>query len=326
MKKTGKLLKNPILYLVIMLLIMGVFSADIYRTYREFSRDSLSSRGGWNFHFAVDLGESDTWYASEFIRGAREEAEQYGIALEIRGVNSSYQEGGTGFIQWAVNANIDAVLSSGEASGRYEEIVECLERSNTVCVVVQNEISYKKSFYVGTDNYQEGYRLGSLLAERYEGRAVSFALLYPEAETQIVHSRVRGFHEAIRDARNIRILEEKVVESSVLEAMGEAEALLLENQELQGFVCFDEIILDGAARGVIDLNRVKSIDIAGIGYSDEIRNYLEKGIVEFVIATDPFQAGKKAVATAYAQKKEKETTQKTWIDFTVVRKSGDMGG
>ena len=211
-------------------------------------------------------------------------------------------------------------------ANRYGEIVECLDRSNTVCVVVQNEITYRKSFYVGTDNYLEGYRLGKLLAERYEGREASFALLYPEVETQIVNSRVRGFHEAIREAQNIRVLEEKIIESSVLEAMGEAEALLLENPELQGFVCFDEIILDGAARGVIDLNRVKTTDIVGIGYSDEIRSYLEKGIVEFVIATDPCLAGKKAVETAYAQKKEKETTQKTWIDFSVIRKSGDMGG
>ncbi len=322
MKKTGKLIKNPVLYLVIMLMIMGAFAVDIYKTYREFSQESLSSRDGWNFHFAVDLGGSDTWYASEFIRGAREEAKQYGIALEIRGVNSSYQEGPVGFIQWAVNANIDAVLSSGEAQQQYENIVECLERSNTVCVVVQNDVEYKKSFYVGSDNYQEGYQLGSLLAKQYGGREVGFALLYSEIETQIADSRVRGFHDGIRDAGNIRIIEETVIESSVLEAMGEAEALLLKHPELQGFVCFDEIILDGAARGVIDLNRVRTIDLAGIGYSEEIRSYLEKGVVEFVVATDPYLAGQKAVGTACAKKKEKETAQRTLVDFSVIRKGG----
>lgn len=325
MKKTGKILKNPVLYLVIMLLIMGGFAADIYRTYREFSQDSLSSRGGWNFHFGVDLGENDTWYASEFIRGAQEEAQLHGIALEIRGLNSSYQEGELGFIQWAVNANIDAVISSGEAPERYEEIVKCLEQSNTVCAVVQNEIDYKKSFYVGSDNYQEGYRLGSLLAEQYGDQEASFALLYSEAETQIEHSRVRGFHEGIRDARNIEIIEEKVIETSVLEAMGEAEALLLANPGLQGFVCFDEIILDGAARGVIDLNRVKTTDLVGIGYSDEIRSYLEKGVVEFVIGTDPCLAGRKTVAAAYEQKKEKAAARRIPIDFSVIRKGGGVG-
>lgn len=320
MKKTGKLLKNPILYLVIMFTIMGVFAADICRTHREFSQETLSSRGGWNFHFAVDLGENDTWYASEFIKGAQAEAEEYGIALEIRGVNSSYQEGRTGFIQWAGNASIDAVITSGESRERYEDIVECLDKTNMVCAVVQNDIDYKKSFYVGADNYQEGYRLGQLLAEKYEGQETSIALLYSDVEEQIQHSRVRGFHEGIGESGNIKIIEEKVMESSVLEAMGEAEAMLLSHPELQGFVCFDEIILDGTARGVIDLNRVKTTDLAGVGYSDEIGNYIEKGIVDFVIAVDPYLAGQKAVEAAYLKKKEKKAPQKIRLDYRVIRK------
>ena len=131
MKKAGNMWKAPNLYLVIMLVLLGCFGGDIQKTNRELNRNQLSSRDSWNYHFAVDLGETDTWFAEEFVRGAEEEAGKYGIALEIKGKNSSFQEGETGFIQWACDANIDAVISSGEDTQDGKEISEILSRSQT---------------------------------------------------------------------------------------------------------------------------------------------------------------------------------------------------
>ncbi len=323
MKKAGKILKSPSLYLIIMLVIMGWFCADILRAHRELAQNQLSSRDGWNFHFALDLGENDTWFASEFIRGAEEEAKKHGIALEIKGENSSYQEEEKGFIQWACNANIDAVISTGEPADRYPDIVQALKNASTDCAVVLNDISYEGNLYIGPSNFTEGYQLGELLGEKYQGQEAQIALLYSETEKQIPHSRVDGFYEGLSRYPNIRILEERMIESSILEAMGQAEDILLTRSGLQEFICFDENILDGVARGVIDLNRVKTIDISGIGYSQKVQDYMEKNIVDIVIADDYYQMGKEAVNALYLKKKEKETHCRIITEFGIRMKNGD---
>lgn len=326
-KEVGKILKTPNLYLVIMLVILGCFAADIQKTDRELTRNRLSSRDGWNYHFAVDLGETDTWFAEEFTRGAEEEAQKYGIALEIKGRNSSYQEGDTGFIQWACDANMDAVISSGEDVQSREEISGILNRSLTDCAVICNDVPYEESIYIGTDNYQEGYYLGKLLGEKYEGRDAEIVLLYGEVERQIKDSRVKGFCEALDVYPNIRIVEMRALKPNILEAMGQAEEILLNRESLQEFVCFGENILDGTARGVIDLNRVKTIDISGIGDSRRIQDYMEKGILDLVVSGDYYAMGREAVQALYRKKKGEETEdRRILVTFAVKTESGEEEG
>lgn len=302
MVRVGRILRTPSLYLIIMLVIMGCLTVDIWKTNQKLTRNQLSSRGGWNYHFAVDLGEADTWFAREFVRGATEEAEEYGIALEIKGENSSYQEGEIGFIQWACDANIDAVISSGEDIQEKEEIEKMLKESQIDCAVVCNDVHYEGSFYVGADNYEEGYHLGELIGEKYQEREAKIVLLYSAVEERVVNSRVKGFCAALLSYPNIQILEMRALQPNVLEAMGQAEEILLSQDALQEFVCFGENILDGTARGVIDLNRVRSIDISGIGDSQRIQDYMEKGILDIVISGDYYEMGKKTIHMLYQKK------------------------
>ncbi len=324
MKKAGNMWKAPNLYLVIMLVLLGCFGGDIQKTNRELNRNQLSSRDSWNYHFAVDLGETDTWFAEEFVRGAEEEAGKYGIALEIKGKNSSFQEGETGFIQWACDANIDAVISSGEDTQDGKEISEILSRSQTECAVVCNQVSYGESFYIGTDNYQEGYCLGELLGEKYGGKEAEIVLLYGAVEEEIENSRVEGFCEALALCPNIRILEKRVVKPNILEAMGQAEEILLNRRNLAEFVCFGENILEGTARGVIDLNRVKTIDISGIGDSGRIRDYMEKGILDVIVSGDYYGMGREAVRALYQRKKGKsEKAGRILLPFSLQGKRGE---
>ena len=79
-------------------------------------------------------------------------------------------------------------------------------------------------------------------------------------------------------------------------------------------------MISGAVRGIIDLNRVNSVDVAGIGYSDEIETYIQSGIVQITVNTDPFRMGELAVQTAVrACRGELDTAaQEYLIPHTVV--------
>ena len=121
--------------------------------------------------------------------------------------------------------------------------------------------------------------------------------------------------------KTVTIVDTLYTESDLLTAMSAVETLLLSpNGSPDYILCLDETLISGAVRGIIDLNRVNSVDVAGIGYSDEIETYIQSGIVQITVNTDPFRMGELAVQTAVrACRGELDTAaQEYLIPHTVV--------
>jgi len=317
--------KYLILLLAVMVVITGAFGWNILTTRRQFTEKQLTSRENWTYHFAVDLGEVNTWFSEEFLKGAREEADALGIVLEIKDVNSSYKDSEGGFIDWACSAHLDAVISAGEAMEYHPYIETALASTATDCVIVKNEMSYGKCSYVGTDNYEEGYVLARKLCEKYGESGADIAVISLEKEKEISASRLDGFYDGLRESGHISIVEERWMEESILEAMGQVESILLERRDIQEVVCFDEVLLTGAARGIIDLNCVRTVDLSGVGYSQEIGEYIRKGIVDVAICPDAGSMGKEAVRLLYERKSGLDggkSCRRILVDYTALEYGG----
>lgn len=147
------------------------------------------------------------------------------------------------------------------------------------------------------------------------------ALLLPEKEDQAVSSTLKGLYDALEAGKTVTIVDTVYTKSDLLTAMSAAETLLLSPYGSPDYIlCLDETLISGAVRGIIDLNRVNSVDVAGIGYSDEIETYIQSGIVQITVNTDPFRMGELAVQTAVrACRGELDTAaQEYLIPHTVV--------
>ena len=187
------------------------------------------------------------------------------------------------------------------------------------CISIRNDALPDSSAYVGSDNYQVGYDLGEALCEK--GMNLTAALLLPEKEDQAVSSTLKGLYDALEAGKTVTIVDTVYTKSDLLTAMSAAETLLLlPNGSPDYILCLDETLISGAVRGIIDLNRVNSVDVAGIGYSDEIETYIQSGIVQITVNTDPFRMGELAVQTAVrACRGELDTAaQEYLIPHTVV--------
>ena len=75
---------------------------------------------------------------------------------------------------------------------------------------------------------------------------------------------------------------------------------------------------------MIDLNRVKTIDISGIGDSGRIRDYMEKGILDVIVSGDYYGMGREAVRALYQRKKGKsEKAGRILLPFSLQGKRGE---
>ena len=270
----------------------------------------------FEYHFAINIGSPDTSFAEQFLAGAEQEAQKWNVALEVAELNSAYADNGTPFEVWADYCNIDAIIVSAAPSAKESS----LEPFSAIpCISIRNDALPDSSAYVGSDNYQVGYDLGEALCEK--GMNLTAALLLPEKEDQAVSSTLKGLYDALEAGKTVTIVDTVYTKSDLLTAMSAAETLLLlPNGSPDYILCLDETLISGAVRGIIDLNRVNSVDVAGIGYSDEIGTYIQSGIVQITVNTDPFRMGELAVQTAVrACRGELDTAaQEYLIPHTVV--------
>ena len=301
---------------VSVVLIAALLAATALIEQPDEQMSSMPLALSFEYHFAIYIGSPDTSFAEQFLAGAEQEAQKWNVALEVAELNSAYADNGTPFEVWADYCNIDAIIVSAAPSAKESS----LEPFSAIpCISIRNDALPDSSAYVGSDNYQVGYDLGEALCKK--GMNLTAALLLPEKEDQAVSSTLKGLYDALEAGKTVTIVDTVYTKSDLLTAMSAAETLLLlPNGSPDYILCLDETLISGAVRGIIDLNRVNSVDVAGIGYSDEIETYIQSGIVQITVNTDPFRMGELAVQTAVrACRGELDTAaQEYLIPHTVV--------
>lgn len=301
---------------VSVVLIAALLAATALIEQPDEQMSSMPLALSFEYHFAINIGSPDTSFAEQFLAGAEQEAQKWNVALEVAELNSAYADNGTPFEVWADYCNIDAIIVSAAPSAKESS----LEPFSAIpCISIRNDALPDSSAYVGSDNYQVGYDLGEALCKK--GMNLTATLLLPEKEDQAVSSTLKGLYDALEAGKTVTIVDTVYTKSDLLTAMSAAETLLLlPNGSPDYILCLDETLISGAVRGIIDLNRVNSVDVAGIGYSDEIETYIQSGIVQITVNTDPFRMGELAVQTAVrACRGELDTAaQEYLIPHTVV--------
>lgn len=301
---------------VSVVLIAALLAATALIEQPDEQMSSMPLALSFEYHFAINIGSPDTSFAEQFLAGAEQEAQKWNVALEVAELNSAYADNGTPFEVWADYCNMDAIIVSAAPSAKESS----LEPFSAIpCISIRNDALPDSSAYVGSDNYQVGYDLGEALCKK--GMNLTAALLLPEKEDQAVSSTLKGLYDALEAGKTVTIVDTVYTKSDLLTAMSAAETLLLlPNGSPDYILCLDETLISGAVRGIIDLNRVNSVDVAGIGYSDEIETYIQSGIVQITVNTDPFRMGELAVQTAVrACRGELDTAaQEYLIPHTVV--------
>ena len=301
---------------VSVVLIAALLAATALIEQPDEQMSSMPLALSFEYHFAINIGSPDTSFAEQFLAGAEQEAQKWNVALEVAELNSAYADNGTPFEVWADYCNIDAIIVSAAPSAKESS----LEPFSAIpCISIRNDALPDSSAYVGSDNYQVGYDLGEALCKK--GMNLTAALLLPEKEDQAVSSTLKGLYDALEAGKTVTIVDTVYTKSDLLTAMSAVETLLLSpNGSPDYILCLDETLISGAVRGIIDLNRVNSVDVAGIGYSDEIETYIQSGIVQITVNTDPFRMGELAVQTAVrACRGELDTAaQEYLIPHTVV--------
>ena len=124
-------------------------------------------------------------------------------------------------------------------------------------------------------------------------------LLYTSFKILGHSQRVQGFREVCeKDYPRMAIRAVAETDDDDATAYQETRKMLLEHPDIRArYFCAGGI--DGGIRAVSDLNRVHSIRIITVDDTDNIKEYIRRGIVNATVCQQPFKQGRDAVSVSY---------------------------
>ncbi|MDO4261778.1 MAG: substrate-binding domain-containing protein [Eubacteriales bacterium] len=240
----------------------------------------------------VDDSSGNRWTA--FREGVEEAAGDYGIRLSYVATG---QFGGIrqelSAVEKALEAGADGVVVQMYASeGVYEELESLLGREN--CVLLETDISPEEYYQtVGPDNRELGRALAARIREDFggnlEGRTVG--ILCGNTGQLAVRQRLEGFEEELEGSGASvlwRLAEMGTSpDDEAFAACWEQGADIvaaLENRETERAVDYLETAGGGA-----------DCSLYGVGSSEKVVYYLDKGVIRALAAPDEFSMGYKSM-------------------------------
>ncbi|MHC4075949.1 MAG: ABC transporter substrate-binding protein [Planctomycetota bacterium] len=189
--------------------------------------------------------------------------------------------------------------------------VERLYEKNIPCVIADSAIDTDKYVsFVATDNYKGGViaaqRMGKILSAR--GRIIVVKYVPGSASTT---NRENGFIDTIKkDFPEIEIVDAKYGMDTVETALQATEDLLTKNTDIDGLFACNASTAVGALRALESQQLAGKIKMVGFDTEKLLIDGLKSGIIDSLIAQNPFKMGYEGVKAVIAKLDGKEVPKR----------------
>ena len=299
------------LILVILILILVLSASGILYLYNRISNvyhDDMSYIFSDNpkYHFSLILKSDNDEYWQNFKEGVYEGAKAFNDAVEFHSVSTVDQENQmVEYINIASKSMLDGVIVNGENSSLYGESINAARHEGVEVVLGGVEFaSTERLSYVGTNFYEYGVQAAKLISqvETDDPSKQVAVILTSNRENGNVEGftsqnalMMSGFRSVIDDLNDVQLVDTLYRESDLLGAENLTREIITDHEDIDVIFCTNAKDTVAASRIIIERNLVGEVFVVGTDVTDEIINYLEKGIVAGVLDRNGYMAGYKSV-------------------------------
>lgn len=258
-----------------------------------------------NLTFALVYLTGTGTYASQFIKGFRDQCAQLGITAIVSDANGS-QDTQISYIDAAINQKVDAIIiSHGEAAAISDSVQKALD-AGIVVITKDVDVGNKNVSVLDQDDYYLSLLLCKEMCTTLDG------------EGSVVRAYANGYTPQERRYKMYQLFLEKytgieeiatfgsVSNNSSLEAQNMMEAILKQYPEagaIDAVFCGWEEWAKGASRAIVEAGRSSEIKVFTIDISDEVLQMMQdpNDAIYAASGVDPEMAGKVGVRMALAK-------------------------
>ncbi|MBS4197165.1 sugar-binding protein [Lederbergia citri] len=320
--------KINFLYLFLFLCIcisVGLAAFFLFESFQyEASFNGSEPIPNYDYHFVLIGQEKDNPYHRKIYEGAEAAAKEKNIFIEYVGPRQTNVEEHIKLIEMATAARVDGILTQGLTNREFKPAIDhAINRGVPVITFDTDLEDSKRLSYVGTDNYESGYKIGDAMIEDTNGQAVVGIITGLLYSNNLV-LRVQGFLDAIEKAPNIKVVAIESSNISKSQAAEKAHQMLRKYPEITVF--FGTSALDGAgiAQAIDKINPVTPILVYAFDDLKETIELIKEDKIHATLKQNQFEMGYKGVSMLY-EAVTGGPIPKTYHTSTKILRKNDIG-
>lgn len=300
--------KTTLFLLIICVVVSAVFTVTYFSHVDKVYEDNSIYFFGEDpkHHFSLILNSGDDKYWQDFKEGVFEAGKAYNVAIEFNPVAELDSNVKTvEYVNIANKSKIDGIIVNGENSAEYSEAIDNAAQSGVNIVVgIVESVDSSRLSYVGTNFYDYGALAAKLIAQGCsKKRSINLAVILSDVNKNNIDRvttsqsdiMISGLKSAIEGGQEIELLSTLYRNNELLGAEDLTRNILTQHPEVNVIFCTNAKDTEAAARVIVERNLVGKVVIVGTDVTDEIKNYINKGIIFGVLDRNGRLAGYKSV-------------------------------
>ncbi len=262
------------------------------------------------YHFSLILDSEDDVYWQDFKEGAFKAGEVYNTAIEYNPVTNWDSNGQTvEYINIASESKVDGIIVAAENTGEFMDAIRrATNKGINIVVGVVESVNSNRLAYVGTNFYEYGVQAAKLVKEaggddKHVNLAVILSSRNNEEDDKLSTTQndvmLNGLNSELESEAQISLVSTMYRSSDLLGAEDLTKAILTQHPDIDVIFCTNAKDTVAAARVIVERNLVGQVVIVGTDVTDEIINFVKKGIVFGVLDRNGYEAGYNSVQALY---------------------------
>lgn len=195
-----------------------------------------------------------------------------------------------------LNRHVDGIVVAAADRTTLNASLERAAREKIPVVVFDSAVDSPNYLtFVATNNYEAGQRSARKLGELMNGRG-KVAIVANAPGSASTMDRERGFKEILaKEFPNIAVVAEQYSMSNRAKGLSVTENILTSNPDLGGIFASAEPGSVGAAQAVKSRGLAGKVRLVAFDSSENLVKELKDGVIDALVAQDPFRIGYEAV-------------------------------
>jgi ribose transport system substrate-binding protein len=230
--------------------------------------------------------------------GANKAAREHAVEVVWKGPASETDYNGQiQIVDAMINQRVDAICLAPIDKTVMLSVVERAAKEKIPVIIFDSGIDTESyAAMVATDNYAAGQlaaaRMGEILGGK--GKVVVVAVQPGGASTM---AREQGFEDAIKKFPGIQIVDKRYGMADFAKSLQVAENMLTAFPDVSGLFASNESSAVGAARALKG-RKSSTVKMVGFDWSPNLLEDLRAGLIDSLVAQDPFQMGYRSMMAA----------------------------
>ena len=242
----------------------------------------------------IPKSTSATFYLF-LVKGAKDRAKELGYTIDYQGPATETEIASQVDLVRNISRSKPAgiLLAALDSKGLIPPVEEALQNGVPVVMVDSGIDSDLPKASVTTDNYDGGFKAGLQMAKLL-GEKGLVANLGIQAGS-VSSKRSTGFNDAIAKFPNMKVLPTQWTNADAATSMNIAGDLLTGNPDVAGFFSACAPTAVGICQAIKAKGLEKKLKVVTFDPSPEILPLFESGVIQCIIAQDPYQMGYEGV-------------------------------